>query len=206
MGEVLKKIGAKVIGFVVLVVVVFGIGALSASGSNSIFSFGGLKQSNETHTSEVINAVRREEQIVLLALGIQGITESSGESSLFGLSLPGSQRVAFMQYSFDAKLGIEGKDVAIKETGANKYLVKVPDFIFIGHNNEHFDVVAEDNGVLSWITQENDVAEMINGILSSDLKDEYIAKNQDLLTEQVESFYKGIILSVDPTAEVLFKY
>ena len=109
-----------------------------------------------THDSQVINAVDRVEQVALVSLGIQGINESRANSEVFGLKVPGSDRVTFVQYSFRGKLGIDGENVTVTPTGENSYRVTIPKFIFIGYDDLDFKVAAEDNGVLSWVTADID--------------------------------------------------
>ena len=75
----------------------------------------------ESTNSQVINAVEREEQVVLLSLGIQGLTEKSSAGQVFGVRVPWTDRTQFVQYSYKAKLGIEGKDVSVTETGEHSY-------------------------------------------------------------------------------------
>ena len=103
----------------------------------------------ESKNTQVINAVQREEQVVLLSLGIQGLAEKSSAGEVFGVRVPWTDRTQFVQYSYKAKLGIEGKDVRVTETGEHAYTVEVPQFIFIGHTDEEFKTAVEDNGVLS---------------------------------------------------------
>lgn len=160
----------------------------------------------ESRDSQVITAISREEQVVLLSLGIQGISEKNGKSTFLGVDVPGSDRVSLLQYGFNAKLGVEGKDVQIVENGENAYTVTVPEFIFIGHSNESFRLVAQDNGVLSFVTPEIDDVEMINTILNGDAQVQYIESNQEILRDQAKAFYAGIIHSVDPTIEVSFEF
>lgn len=163
-----------------------------------------------TRNSQVIQSITREQQVVLLSLGIQGIMERSQDSHLFGLEnlpIPWSERASFIQYEFTAKLGHDGAEVQIDELGENRFRITVPEFEFIGHSDEQFKVAAEDNGVLSWITAPIDPVQMVNDILSDSTKDEYVEKNQDLLQDQAEAFYNGILQGIDPeiTAEYVFR-
>jgi hypothetical protein len=158
----------------------------------------------EERNTQVINAITREEQVVLLSLGIQGIAEKSDQTTLLNQRVPWSERASFMQYSFTAKVGIDGDGVTVEQTGENEFLVSIPEFIFIGHDDEDFQLVAEDNGVLSWITPPIDPVEMINEILDDEAKSQYIESNRELLRDQAKSFYGGIISSVD--SDVVVKY
>lgn len=188
-----------------LVVLCFAVvGAVVAVDRFTDFSI--LDDRSESRSTQVINAVTREEQVVLVSLGIQGIDEETVTSTIFGLDVPLSGRATFLQYNFDAKLGIEGGDVQIEETGVDEFLVSIPEFVFIGHDNESFRLVAEDNGVLSFVTPDNDSAEMITRILNDDTKDEYVESNAEILRDQAESFYSGIIRAIDPAISLQFEF
>lgn len=160
----------------------------------------------ETHTSQVIEAVTREEQIVLLALGIQGITEKDAKQKVLGVGIPGSGKKTMIQYNFDAKLGIDGQDVKIKKTSAHAFRIVIPDFLFIGHDNESFKTVVDTGGILSFATPDIDQADLISQILSDDAQDQYIDKNLDILKDQAESFYKNLVQSIDSKAVVSFEF
>ncbi|MCV5968550.1 hypothetical protein, partial [Lactococcus petauri] len=89
----------------------------------------------------------------------------------------------------NAKLGIEGKDVTIEHTGEDALLISIPEFIFIGHDDESFRTVVEDNGVISGVTPEIDTVEMINTILDDDAQGQYVDANQEVLEDQARVFY-----------------
>lgn len=183
-------------------VAVVALGAMPAG--FSIFASG---TKSETRNTQVINSITRQEQVVLLSLGIQGIQEERQSAMRFlGVEVPKSGRASFMQYAFSAMLGIDGKDVRIAQTGEDEYLVSIPDFIFIGHDDESFELITEDNGALSWMTPKIDTVEMINDILTDDAKDQYIDSHEEVLRDQVKAFYKGIITSIDPTIDVEFEF
>lgn len=156
--------------------------------------------------SRTVASLTREEQVVLLSLGIQGIAERNEKSSVLGFDVPGSGRATFLQYEFNAKLGLEGKDVTIEPTGEESLLITIPEFVFIGHDNPNFRLAAEDNGVLSWITPETDTIDMINNILDSEAQQEYIDSNEDILRDQAEVFYTSIVESVDPDISLTFDF
>ena len=168
-----------------------------------LFALGSESESTDTR---VIQAITREEQVVLLSLGIQGISEKTERITFLGVDVPGSERASFVQYSFNAKLGIDGRDVRIVPRGEKKYRISIPEYIFIGHSNEDFKLVAENNGALSFITPENDPVEMINNILSEDTQAEYIANNEEILREQAVMFYSGIITGIDPEISITYDF
>lgn len=172
-----------------------------------------VRQPNEIYSApvqstntQVVNAVERQEQVVLLSLGIQGLAEKSSVGEVFGVRVPWTDRTQFVQYSYKAKLGIEGKDVRVTETGEHAYTVHIPDFIFIGHTDEEFKTAVEDNGVLSWTTQPLDAASTVSDVLSADKKRKDINDNRELLQDQARSFYEGIIRGVDPEAQVTMEF
>ena len=141
---------------------------------------------SETHDSQVIQAIERTQEVSLLSLGIQGITEEDKCAEAFGKCVPGSTEKVFLQYNFDAKLGIDGAEVRVTKTGKNAYLVSVPEFSFIGYDEPTFKVATEDGGVLSWITPDIDKVEMVNKILNDDAQTEYVASNEEILEDQTK--------------------
>lgn len=199
----MKSMVVKIIVGIVLV----SFGALTTFWAMTvIFTFSPFGSQSESRDSQVISSISRLDQVVLLSLGIQGIAEKNDKSQFFGMDVPGSERTSFLQYSFDAKLGIEGKDVTIRQTGPNAFVVSIPQFIFIGHSNENFRLVAENNGFLSWVTPEISSVEMINNILDSDGENEYVIRNREVLEDQTKAFYGNIITSIDPSVFVRFEF
>lgn len=157
---------------------------------------------SEGSNTQIVSSVTREEQVVLLSLAIQGISTKNANATFMGQQVPGTERATFLRYSFNAKIGIDGKDVKIEQTADKEYLVSIPRFAFLGHSNEAFQVAAEGNGVLSWATPEIDTVEMINNILNDEAQAQYITANHETLREQATTFYAGIIAAVDPTVTV----
>ena len=190
---------------IVLVTLVAG-GALMFGLQNVFPNLSPYQTVSASSNTQIINAIERKEQVVLLSLGIQGISERTAGSKFFGIDIPGSNRASFLQYNFNAKLGLEGKDVKIERTGDNQYRLLLPAFTFIGHDNVSFKLAAESNGVLSWATPQIDPVETINQILNDEAKNQYVTANQQVLTDQAKAFYTGIIQSVDPSAQVTFDF
>ncbi len=190
---------------IVLVTLVAG-GALMFGLQNVFPNLSPYQTTSASSNTQIINAIERKEQVVLLSLGIQGISERTAGSKFFGIDIPGSNRASFLQYNFNAKLGLEGKDVKIERTGDNQYRLSLPAFTFIGHDNVSFKLAAESNGVLSWATPQIDPVETINQILNDEARSQYVTANQQILTDQARAFYTGIIRSVDPSAEVTFDF
>lgn len=198
-------VGAVVkVGVALVVAMVLGAGALVAAGS--IFDLSVFGTKSESRDEQVVRSIERHEQVVLLGLGIQGIKEQKESQTVFGVGVPGSARTTFLQYGFQAKLGIDGEQVSIKKTGPDAYRVSIPEFIFIGHDDPTFKVAVEDNGSISFITPEIDEAEMITEILNDETQQTHLDDNEEMLREQAENFYRGIITSVDPAIEVEFDF
>ena len=193
--------GALLAVALVVVGAVLALGVVRAVPDLSVFT-----STSEARDTRVMHAVSREEQLVLLSLGIQGISEKSQRSRFLGVNVPGSERASFLQYSFNAKLGIEGKNVSIERVGDNAFKVSIPEFIFIGHDNPTFKLVAEDNGTLSFLTPRTDAVEMINSILNDELQQEYLGTNDEILRDQAKHFYSGLVSRVDPAIRVTFEF
>lgn len=161
---------------------------------------------NETSNTQVVHAVQRQEKVVLLSLGVQGLAEENTRRTILGKDVPGTGRTIFLQYTYQAMLGIDGSDVTVEATGENSYRVMIPEFIFIGSSEHTFKTAIEDNGILSWVTPEIDTTAMIARILDDQAKDKHINDNVSLLQEQAQSFYGGIIRAVSPEATVEFRF
>lgn len=199
MSSLLKKLR---MGFVSILVVV-----AAAFGGYKVFPIL-FDDRSDSHDSRAIQSLSREEQVVLMRLGIQGIAEKNeaGKFPFLKINIPGSERATFLQYEFNAKLGIEGRDVKVEQTADNEYLVTIPEFVFIGHSDESFRLVTEANGILSWATPKIDTVEMINKVLNEDEQDAYISKNEDILKDQAKFFYGNIFKGIDPDIEVKFEF
>ncbi|QZY29695.1 hypothetical protein [Nocardioides coralli] len=187
-----------------LLTFVVSLGVFSVAKSLGWLSPFGIQ--SETNDSQVIRAIERTQEVSLLSLGIQGITDKTESREVFGQSIPGSAETVFLQYNFDAKLGIDGAEVTVTRTGEDKYQVSVPEFIFIGYDEPTFRVAVEEDGPLSWVTPDVDKVEMVNEILNDDARDTYIESNQDLLEEQTAVFYDQLITSIAPTAETTYEF
>ena len=150
--------------------------------------------------------MQRTKEVSLLRLGVTGIISRENKSHFFSMEIPGSERAQFIQYTFDAKLGFEGKDVVIKEAGDNTFDVAIPEFKFIGYDHPEYRIVVEQNGALSFGTQQIDTLDMVNNILTDKAKKEYVDSNRDILEEQAKSFYTSIVQSVSPDTKLNFTF
>jgi hypothetical protein len=164
----------------------------------------GVKSSSED--SQVIQAIERTQEVSLVSLGIQGLSNQKKCSEVFGKCVPGSSESVFVQYEFDAKLGIDGSDVRVEKTGETTFSVSIPKFSFIGYDQPTFKVATQSGGVLRFITPDIDRVEMINKILDENAQDKYIESNGQVLKDQTKVFYESLIKSVDSDAEVTFEF
>lgn len=162
--------------------------------------------SSQSRNTQIVNSISREEQVVLVSLGIEGLKSKTEKGEVFGIEIPGSDRAVFLRYSFTAKLGLEGKDVRVTPTGEKQLLVSIPEFIFIGHANENFEMAVQKDGVLGWMTPTIDPAEMVTEILNDEAKDNYIKANDGVLKDQAKAFYGNVIKGIDPTIDVQFEF
>lgn len=193
-----------ILGGVVFVVV--GVFLAGTSLVGSILGGDAFETESETRHTQVINAVTHVQEVSLLSLGIQGIKERTDKTTFFGVDIPGSERAVFLQYQFTGKLGIDGEDVRIEQTGEKKYTVSIPKFIVLGFDKPHFKIAVENNGVLSWTTPSIDTTEMINSILSKEAFQEHLDAHEEVLRSQAKAFYGGIVSSIDPEIRLRFEF
>ncbi|REE04244.1 hypothetical protein [Citricoccus muralis] len=187
-----------------IVVVIIALGLLAWTGAFAkLLPWSSASESKDT---QVITAIERQEEVALLRLGIQGVTEESANFKVNDWQLPGSAKATFIQYTFNAKLGIDGEEVTIEQDGSDTYRVNIPEFIFIGHDDLDFKLITENNGALSWLTPEIEQTEMVNEVLDEDAQQQYLDSNEDILKDQAEDFYRSIIVSVVPEADVQFDF
>lgn len=111
-----------------------------------------------------------------------------------------------MRYSFNAKLGFNNDDVKVVANPDDSLTISVPEFVFIGIDDQRVELSNEENGLLSWFTPDIDETELVNGIVDDELKKEYLQRNDSVLREQTQSFYSGIINGIDPDANFELKF
>ena len=160
----------------------------------------------ESSDSQIRLAVSRQEEVALLALAVQGIARKDTQGELLGVAVPASSRTTLLQYEFTAKVGIDAENVALEANGDGGYVVRVPQFVFVGYDKPRFEDPIENNGAISWLSPEIEETEMVNAVLSEDNQQDYIELHLDELRSQAESFYTGIITSVDSSARVTFEF
>lgn len=209
-GKKMKKLFKKqtTVMMVIAIVLSFVLGICGVIGAFSAFPGlmpPSLREKGRTDT-QVIHSMQRTKEVSLLRLGVTGIISRENKSHFFSMEIPGSERAQFIQYTFDAKLGFEGKDVVIKEAGDNTFDVAIPEFKFIGYDHPEYRIVVEQNGALSFGTQQIDTLDMVNNILTDKAKKEYVDSNRDILEEQAKSFYTSIVQSVSPDTKLNFTF
>jgi hypothetical protein len=190
---------ALIVLFVLLLVAVAAFAGLTV---------GKFLGATETRDTQVIRSITRAEQVILVTAGITDVMEERGDGlNVFGLfELPGSERALLLRYEFDAKFGIEGKDVKFSTIGDNAYLISIPAFTFLGYENPDLSVAKEENGLLSWTTPEIDKLEVIEKVLTEEAVATHIDGLRPVLEEQARSFYTSIITSIDPDVTLEFEF
>ncbi|MCR2817305.1 hypothetical protein NQ166_00480 [Microbacterium sp. zg.Y1090] len=172
------------------------------------FVSSGLFAAAQTSDSQIYQSVQRQEKVALLALSIQGISRQEADGSILGIPAPAGDRTTIIQYAFTAQVGIDGSHATIEAAGDGEgsYVVSIPEFIFIGYDDPRFEDAIESNGPLSFLTEEVEVTEMINNILSEENQQTYIEDHAEILRDQAEAYYTGIIQGIDPDATLTFEF
>jgi len=197
----LKKIPWVVAGVLAIAVVALGV---FIAFTNSTAPLSSTK--SETNETKVITFLEKNQEIALVTLGISEIMDEKHTQSVLGFDVPWSEKQTFIKASFSAKLGINGRNVVIREIEENKFEITVPKFVFIGYDDPLFEHVVDNNGVLSFVTDNVDQAEMITKLLNPENQEVYVDKYTDLLKESTESFYKNLIPSFAKDVELTFIY
>ncbi|CAG7615246.1 hypothetical protein ACFPZL_00385 [Leucobacter soli] len=202
----LVKFVIKLVLGLVLIVGLLGGGVALAVGPLSGI-LGDAAPASATESMEKIVAVLPQDQVVLVSLVIEGVEKEDQETKkIWGIAVPGSERAKLLGYAFNAKLGIEGKDVEIEKLDEKQYRVTVPSFIFIGHDEVKFESAVEKNGILSWVAPEIDQSKMTNAILDGERQLAYVDKNREMLQDQARSHYDTIISAIDPSIELEYVF
>lgn len=172
-----------------------------------------MSTSEESSHSVSVSSVIPRGEVALLSLRTNDIhTEKratqigAAEESFFSFTLPGSEKAIIKQYSYDAKLGIDGSKVKIEPSGEKSYTVTIPEFIVIGTADFESKTLDEDNGVLSFVTEDIDTDAMVTDAQSEGAKERLIDGNEQILADQAEFFYTNIIRAVDPEITLNFEF
>lgn len=153
---------------------------------------------------QVVSSIQKEEQSVLLTLGVQGISEAKGIPPAMFKDFPLLHKARLMQYSMKAKLGVDA--VTIDATGDHTFVVTVPEFIWIGQDDLNIDRVFSDDGVLSAFTEQKSEVDQLNGIVDDALKQKHLEGNDQALRDQAEFYFTKLARSIDPDAELTFEF
>lgn len=194
---------------ILLVVVVLALIGGAAFIGVGIGKFLGATEARDT---QVIRSIKGEEQVILVTAGMTDVKDERGDGLKLGVgdvqlfTLPGTTRSMLVRYEYDAKFGIEGKDVEITQTGEDSYLISIPEFIYLGYDNPDLSVADEKNGLLSWTTPEIDVAEVFEQVLSDQAVDQHLEGFRPVLEEQARSFYTRIVAAIDPEITLEFVF
>lgn len=194
---------------ILLVILVLALIAGAALVSFNIGTFVGATESRDT---QVIRSIKGEEQVILVTAGMTDVQEEREDGLKLGIgdwdlfTLPGSERSVLVRYEYDAKFGIEGKDVDITQTGDDSYLITIPQFIYLGYANPDLSVADEENGLLSWTTPAIDTTEVFEELLSEQAVDQHIDGFRPLLEVQAETFYTRIVHAIDPAITLEFEF
>lgn len=194
--------------FAVLGVVVLVIGALVAGVAAGLLTPPWLASTLGSQTvvknEQVVTSIEREEEVVLLTLGAQGISEAKGIPPAIVRDFPWLQKARLMQYSLKVKLGTD--TVAIKATDDHQFVVTVPPFIWIGEEDMKIERVFSDDGVLSAFTDQMTEAEQFNAIVGEELQAKYLEDNEQALRDQTEYVFTKLARSIDPAAQLTFEF
>lgn len=163
-----------------------------------------LGSQSVVRNEQVVTFITKEEQTVLLTLGVEGVSDAKGIPPAVLRDFPLVQKVRLVQYSMKAKLGVDA--VTIDATGDHEFVVKVPPFIWIGEADRKIERVISDDGVLSAFTEQKTESEQLNGIVDDDLKTKYLENNAEALRNQAEFHFTKLARSIDPDAELTFEF
>lgn len=199
------KVSGSIVVYSVVALIAFLCGAVIIGVLQSI-NFAVIGTKNESSDTQVINAIERQERVVLLSLGVQGIADNTITNQFLGYDVPGTSKVLFLKYNYRAMLGIDGKKVKVTKAGEHEFKIEIPEFEFLGNSDIAFQKAVEQNGIISWATPDIDVSKMVNEVLNSSARQKYLLENQDLLKEQCQSYYNGLVKTIDGEAKITFDF
>lgn len=166
----------------------------------------GFSQWAQSTDEKVVHSLTLPNEVILLRLGIQGITEEQSGAEILGQQIPGTTHHHLLQYSFQASLGVNGKDVNISQVSEKKYRIDVPKFVFLGQSDIQLKTIVDNDGVLSFLSTDVDPLQVATRVLNTDAKNEYITQNIDILKRQTQDYYSGIVRAIDPEIELDFTF
>ncbi|MBO0981970.1 hypothetical protein [Microbacterium sp. SD291] len=187
-----------------VLLLIIGFGAAAAVGGVFV---GKLLGAGEERTAQVLRVAQGEEQVILVTAPIsEEKIEKEDPKFLNLIDIPGNERMTLVRVEYNAKFGIEGKEVDIRATGENAYRITIPEFIGLGMSDPTMSLASEDNGVLSWTTPSIDKSKLMEEILATGASEAHIDGFRPLLEEQAELFYTRIIESINPEATIEFSF
>lgn len=160
----------------------------------------------EIDETMVVQALQREGQIVLLSSSILGMYEATNNRTFRGRNIPGTEKTDYIQYNYTNKIGIDASDVEIESKSFNRYVITVPEFIFIGYDDLKFETVVEDGGLISFITKDIDTAAAINEIMTPRNFSAQIEANRDSLEDQAIDFYTELARDLDDGIKIRLEF
>lgn len=193
------KIGVS-IGLIIIVIVATVFITLKVTGS-SIF-----ETTTKTNETQTITYLEKNREIALVTLGISDIIDETNSQKIFGQEIPWSDKQTYIKATFEAKLGIDGRNVKIEKINDKEFEITIPKFIFIGYDEPVIEHVVDNNGVLSFVTEDVNQAEMVNKMFSKENKQKYIDQYANLLKESTEEFYNNLLPEFDKEVKLNFVY
>ena len=184
-----------------LVLLVTGFGMAKSQGWLSPFGI-----ESERQDTQVIQAVNRVQEVALLSLAIEGVTQQKENADLLGFDIPGTGKVVIVKHGLTAKLGIDGEGGSISKTGENTDRGAMPEVKGIGYSDPAFELAVSNGGILSWAAPDISQTDMVNDVFEDAAQQKYLETNKDLLKDQARVFYNSLITSIDPLAETTFKF
>ncbi len=187
----------------VVAVVALVLGSVVSTRVASMFQWGTDSESTNT---QVVRSIELKQDVILLSLSVDAIATEDKGSHIGTWKIPGTGENVIMRYGSDAKLGLDGSQVSIEQTGESAYTVTVPAFQFLAYDNFTFETLVEDGGVLSGITPDIDKEKMANKLINDEVKAQHVSTNVELLKMQCETFYNNIVHAIDPNIVLTFVY
>ena len=153
-----------VVLFAAILLAVAGFTMVKDKGLLSLFGI-----DSEGEDTQVIQAVTRTQEVSLLSLAVQGLSQQKENADVLGIDVPGTGKVVIVKYDFNAKLGIDGEKVSVNKSGENTYAITIPEFMVIGYSEPNFEVAVDDGGILGWVSPDIDKFEMVNAVFNLSL-------------------------------------
>ncbi|WCC80457.1 hypothetical protein O6R08_02745 [Cutibacterium equinum] len=202
-----KGFGVKGALSFLLIGVLLGGGVIMWGSHRSWPGFGDVAGTSEKTTDRrVVESMELKGDVILLSMRMEGILQKDQARTLGGHEIWGTTKTQFIQYGYDAQLGVDGQAVKVKREDPTHITVTVPPFKFIGHSNEEFKKAAENDGALSFVTADIDTAKAITEVLNPATEQQQVKENGKTLKAQCEKFYRGIAEGIDPNVKIKFVY